>query len=134
VLAFWRSAAVLGAHELGIFAALAAGPDGPDALAARLGLRPDALADLLDALVGLSLLEREGLQYANASVAALFLDPAQPAYLGTFLAMAADAMRTLCDLAAQLREPVAPHADQPVLAARMWADIAAIVRDGFPGD
>ncbi len=56
-MAFWRSAILLGAYELGIFAELAKGPRTADELIRTLGLRDDAVVDMLDALVKLDLLE-----------------------------------------------------------------------------
>jgi hypothetical protein len=131
-LAFWRSAVFLSAHELGVFAALAAGPLTPDMLARRLGLLPDAVSDLLDALVTLGLLERCGSDYRNTDEASLYLDPARPTYIGSWLAMAGAGMRAMTDLAATMRVPTAPRHEQPGLAARMWADVAGILQEAFP--
>jgi hypothetical protein len=131
-LAFWRSAILLSAHELGVFAELAAGPRAPEALVRRLGLLPDAAGDLLDALVTLGLLEHCGTDYRNTCEASLYLDPAKPTYIGRWLAMAGDAMHAMTDLAARLRVPTAQRQEQPGLAARMWADIAGILREAYP--
>lgn len=86
-MAFWQSAVLLSAHELGLFAALATGPRDAGTLGRYLGVSPDAIADLLDALLMLGLVERSEDQYRNAPEARLFLDPAQPSYIGRWLAM-----------------------------------------------
>lgn len=60
--AYWT---VVAAVRLGVFDALAAGPAAVDALAPRLGADPDRLEVLVDALVGLELLTRDGDRYAS---------------------------------------------------------------------
>lgn len=131
--AFWKSAALLSAHELGLFAALAAGPRDAGALGRRLGVRPEAIADLLDALLMLGLVARSDDQYRNAPEARLFLDPAQPTYIGRWLAMASAAMRELADLTASLRavranEVSASEAEPPPLSDQLWTEVAALLR------
>ncbi len=117
-MAFWRSAVLLIANELGLFAELAAGPRGACVLERRLGLLPDATADLLDALVTLGLVEREGGHYRSTLEASLFLDPAKPAYIGPWLAMASAAMREVADLTSRLRAPGSNELGRPLLADR----------------
>ena len=53
-LAFWRSALLLSAHELGLFTELAAGPHDAATLERRLGLRRDASADFLACQLGVA--------------------------------------------------------------------------------
>lgn len=120
-MAFWRSAVLLGAHELGLFAQLAAGPCDAGTLVRQLGLRQDAAADFIEALVMLRLVEQCGEQYRNTPEASLFLDPAQPAYIGQWLAMAGAAMGEMADPTRHLR---AAGAGCPSPTDRMWADIA----------
>jgi hypothetical protein len=127
-MAFWRSAVLLSAHELGLFAELAVGPRDAGTLERRLGLRPDATADLLEALAALGFVERSGATYSNTPEASLFLDPAKPGYIGRWLAMASAAMRELADLTSHLRASNANEQEQPSLANQMWADIAEILR------
>ncbi|GAA0897433.1 methyltransferase [Virgisporangium ochraceum] len=57
--------AAVTAVEVGVFEALGAEPRDADDLAAALGLRPDGLAVLLDTLVAVGYLDREGRRYAN---------------------------------------------------------------------
>jgi hypothetical protein len=127
-MAFWQSAVLLSAHELGLFAQLADGPCDAGTLERRLDLRPDASADFLAALVALGLLERSGESYRNTPEARLFLDPAQPAYIGPWLAMASAALREMADLASHLRAASANEKEHASLADRMWADIADSLR------
>src|SRR5690348_10711279 len=81
-IAFWRSALLLHAHALGIFAALARGSADAAAVSGHLGLRREATSDLLEALEALGFLAREGDRYRNAGDVDRFLDPAKPAYIG----------------------------------------------------
>jgi hypothetical protein len=127
-MAFWRSAVLLSAHELGLFAELAVGPRDAGTLERRLGLLPDATADFLDALVALGLIERRGSHYCNTPEASLFLDPAKPGYLGNCLTMASAAIRELADLTSRLRAAGTNEEAQAPLADQLWADIAEILR------
>jgi hypothetical protein len=86
--ASWGSRALLSAVELGLFTTLAHGPLTAQALAAELGLQPRGTTDWLDALVSLGILERTGDLYANTAATGLFLDRANPSYLGGVLEMA----------------------------------------------
>lgn len=61
------------ATEVGLFAGLADGPLGLDALARRLGLPRYTTRILADALVTMELVEREGDRYRNAPASAAFL-------------------------------------------------------------
>ncbi|HEY8284797.1 MAG TPA: methyltransferase dimerization domain-containing protein [Chloroflexota bacterium] len=131
-LAFWRSVILLSADELGVFAALAVEPRAASTLGRGLGLRHDAVEDFLEALVGLGLIERREKLYHNTREASLYLDSANPAYIGSWLAMARAAMRTMTDLTRQLRTGGTGQPEQPALATQMWADIAEILREGFP--
>jgi hypothetical protein len=132
--AFWRSAVLLSAHELGLFAELAAGPCDADTIERRLGLLPDATADFLDALVALGLVERSGDHYRNTLEARLFLDPAKPAFIGRWLAMASAAMRELADPTRHLRAAGASEKERASQSDRMWADIAEVLRGASTHD
>lgn len=124
--AFWRSALLLHAHELGIFAELARGPRDAAILSSSLGLRPDETVEFLDALVALGMLARSGDSYGNTQDADRFLDPAKPAYVGRWLAMAHATLRQLPDLAGQLQISAGGRRERS-LTDRLWADIAAIL-------
>lgn len=86
---FWASKALLSATGLGLFTELAKGPATAADLAGRLALHPRPAADLLDALVALGLLAREGDGpsglYANTPETGRYLDRAGPAYVGGIL-------------------------------------------------
>ncbi len=89
--AFWSSKVLLTAVEFGVFSELAdrriTGAD----LGERLGLHPRAVSDFFDALVAMRFLEREGegaaARYFNTPATALYLDRAQPRYVGGILVM-----------------------------------------------
>ncbi len=67
--AFRRSKTMFTAVRLGVFDALAAGKQSAEALAAKLGLKEEALRRLLDGCVALGLVEREGREYRNTELA-----------------------------------------------------------------
>src|SRR5690242_10201833 len=96
--AFWRSALLLSAYELGLFAELALGPRDAATLVERLGLRREEFGDFLDALVALDFVEESAGQYRNTPEVGLFLDPARPSYLGHSFAIASAARRAMLDL------------------------------------
>ncbi|WP_131785782.1 methyltransferase [Protofrankia symbiont of Coriaria ruscifolia] len=81
-----RAARILyAADHLDVFSTLAERAATPAELAERLGLRPDATADLLATLAGLGLLERDGPRYRGTPVTDFFLARSSPGYLGGFL-------------------------------------------------
>ena len=86
--AFSTSKTLLSAIEMGVFTALARGPERFDALSARLGLHPRSARDFLDALTALGFLQRTGDTYANTPDTDLFLDRNKPSYVGGILEMA----------------------------------------------
>jgi len=85
--AFWPAKTLLSAVELGVFTALAKGPQRLAALEAALGLHKRASRDFLDALVALGFLTREDGVYSNTPSTDLFLDQAKPSYIGGILEM-----------------------------------------------
>ncbi len=76
--AYRRSKTMFAAVELGIFDALANGPCTVVELAGRLGCNEVALGRLLDALVGLQLLVKADVGYANTPVASAYLTLSSP--------------------------------------------------------
>src|SRR6266850_1862221 len=76
--AFRRSKTLFAAVALGVFDALAAGPRSLEELAASLASSADGLERLLDACVGLKLLDRPGGRYANTPAAAAYLTRSSP--------------------------------------------------------
>ena len=85
-MGFWPSKTLLTAVELGLFTALGTGAGTADELAETLDLRSRAVADFLDGLVALRLLERDGsgaaASYRNTTATAAFLDATSPRYIG----------------------------------------------------
>lgn len=73
IYAFRRSKAMFAALSLGIFDALADGPQSATSLAKSSGAAPEALERLLDACAALKLMRKEGGRYANTPVAQAYL-------------------------------------------------------------
>ena len=88
-LAFRASKAMLSAVELGLFTELGRGPRTVAQLRRSLAVNERAAADLLDALVAMGVLDREGddaqAVYLNTREAGYFLDQRSPAYVGAIL-------------------------------------------------
>jgi predicted transcriptional regulator len=61
------------ANEVGVFTHLAAGPATLEELAQRVGIPRRTLRILVDAMVALGFVERQGERYQNGAVAATFL-------------------------------------------------------------
>ena len=86
-MAFWGSKTLLSAVELEVFTVLAKSPLDADTLQKQLGLHPRSARDFFDALVALSMLNRQDGQYSNTPETDAFLDKAKPSYIGGFLEM-----------------------------------------------
>jgi hypothetical protein len=77
--AFYDSALLFAASDLGVFAALAEAREADSRqLAERLRLDPRGAALVLDGCVAIGLLEKEGALYRNSAEAAAFLVPGKP--------------------------------------------------------
>ena len=90
--AFRRSKTMFAAVSLGVFDALAAGPQSLNGLSEKLHANADALERLLDACVGLQLLERRLDQYSNTSLAAAYLTSTSPCRLTGYINYSNDIM------------------------------------------
>jgi acetylserotonin N-methyltransferase len=90
--AFRCSKVMFAAVSLGIFDALARGPKSLTALARELAANLDALERLLDACVGLQLLDRNGRDYANTPAAATYLCKSSPHRLTGYIHYSNDVM------------------------------------------
>lgn len=88
--AYWASAALLAANDLGIFPALADGPKPLDALASALHADRRGLRILLDACCGLGLLTSTTEGYSLTPASAQYLVPGSAGYLGSAIAWAKD--------------------------------------------
>lgn len=82
---FCDAKALLTAVELGLFSALRDEPATEEQLRARLGLAGRGLADFLNLLVALGLLEYDSGSYRNAAGADRYLVRGEASYLGGFL-------------------------------------------------
>lgn len=86
---FRASKTLASAIELGLFTELGKGPRSVPQLCRALGAEKDTLADLLDGLVTLGFLNREGNNdgalFMNTRESGHFLDRNSPAYLGAVL-------------------------------------------------
>jgi acetylserotonin O-methyltransferase len=90
--AFRCSKAMFAAVSLGVFDALASGPKTLQALALELKANPDALERLLDACVGLQLLDRDGQGYWNTPAASAYLCKNSPHRLTGYINYSNDVM------------------------------------------
>jgi hypothetical protein len=87
-MGFMGAKTLLSAVEMGLFTELARGPEGLEAVQARVGLHPRSARDFLDTLVAFGFLERREGKYANTAETDLFLDKKKPSYIGGILEMA----------------------------------------------
>ena len=91
-MGFWPAKTLLSAVELGVFTALSSKALTARELQHALGLHPRGVADLLDTLVALDMLARDGdgeaARYRNTEETAHFLDRNSSTYMGGFLEMA----------------------------------------------
>jgi acetylserotonin O-methyltransferase len=83
--AFRRSKTMFAAVALGVFDALAAGDRSLEELAGELPASADGLERLLDACVGLALLDRRDGRYANTPAAAAYLTRSSPRRLTGYI-------------------------------------------------
>ena len=79
---WWENKAFMVASRLGLFTALAGGPRDAAAVAAEIGAEPDTTELLLNAMVALGFLTKEGGRFANPPEAALLLVRGSDAYFG----------------------------------------------------
>ena len=90
--AFRCSKAMFTAVSLGVFDALSAGPKPLRILADELKANPDALERLLDACVGLQLLDRDDQGYRNTPVTSTYLCRSSPHRLTGYIHYSSDVM------------------------------------------
>jgi acetylserotonin N-methyltransferase len=83
--AFRRSKVMFAAVSLGIFDALEERPRSSAELAEALSLHPDSLTRLLDAAIGLKLLERRGDRYENTPATSAYLCQRSPSRLTGYI-------------------------------------------------
>ena len=83
--AFWESAALMSAVELGVFTALARGHDTLAELAAEIDIAPLNAERLLTALTAMTLVHRDGDRFRNAEDVQRFLVEDSTAYAGPWM-------------------------------------------------
>ncbi len=108
--AFWRSAALFAACDLGVFNGLAEQPATVSELAERLGASERGVGALLDSCVSLGLLEKEDSAYCNSETAERYLTSNSPDSLLTAMELQAHTFPLWGRLPEAVREgrPVVP--------------------------
>jgi predicted O-methyltransferase YrrM len=86
-LGFCRAQVLFTAHNLGVFAHLAAGAKTSGEIAQRCGSSPRHTEHLLDACAALALVEKRGGEYRNSSLATAFLVESSPDYMGRWVSL-----------------------------------------------
>jgi SAM-dependent methyltransferase len=112
--AYWGSQALLTASRVGLFGALAEGPLEAAALSERLDTKERPTRLLARACVALGLLEEGPSGFRNGPLAAAYLVPGSPAYMGNALRYSDNLYATWGELETALRE------DRPVLAEQTY--------------
>lgn len=130
----WAARALAAGQHLGLFAELGKGPRTAARLAATLGLDPAAARDLLDALLALGWLQREGddaeAVYVGTRTSAHFLDPRSPAFLGELLLAARQPLSGPDDpLLDQALRAGGPGTGDATALPPAWAASRALVRE-----
>ena len=83
-LGYWEAKAFLTACELKLFTLVESGTDTSHHVAQALSIPVRSMRFLLNAMAALGLLEKQGTQYSNTSLAATFLVEGRPLYMGDF--------------------------------------------------
>jgi SAM-dependent methyltransferase len=128
MLAYKQTAVLRAGIELGVFAALAAGPADADVMAVRLGADPRGTRLLLNALAALGLLDVSGDGFVLTGGARTFLVPGEPGYVGDMAKVMAstwewEALTSLPQAVRRGGTVLDQHAETPEY--RYWQDFAA---------
>ncbi len=83
--AFWESAALMSAVELGVFTAIAQGHNTISSVAAATDITPINAERLLTALTAMTLIHRQGETFSNAQDVQRFLVEGEPGYAGPWM-------------------------------------------------
>jgi O-methyltransferase domain/Dimerisation domain len=107
----FRPAALLAALQLELFNALGNSAMTGEELAAAIGVQPRRLLPVLNVLLLIGLLRREGERYANSEEAAHYLVKGKPSYIGGIHELYADLHRAVLSTADSIRtdRPAAEH-------------------------
>lgn len=108
--AYWNSQVLFTANRLNLFKQLSQTPRTVDEIAAELGTQVRPTRFLLNACVGLGLLEKEQERYSNNPLTETFLVPGRPTFMGNAIAYSHDLYTTWGKLEQCLFE------DKPMLA------------------
>jgi SAM-dependent methyltransferase len=103
--AFWESAALFSAVELGIFTAIARGSDTIDAVARSVGVEAVNAERLLTALAAMTLVERRGDRFCNAPDVERFLVEGAASYAGPWMLFGKPRWAAWGELTEHLRLP-----------------------------
>jgi len=104
-------AALLAGLQLELFSALGDSAMTGEQLAVAMGVKPRRLLPILNVLVLMGLLRREGERYANSAEAAHYLVKGKPSYIGVIHELYADLYRAVLSTADSIRtdRPAAEH-------------------------
>lgn len=104
--AFWESAALMSAVELGVFTALAAGHNTIERAAQAMEIEAINAERLLVALTAMDLLERDGPVFSNTVDVERFLVEGLPSYAGPWMLFGKPRWQGWGELTERLRTPV----------------------------
>lgn len=82
---YWEAKIFLTSVKLDLYTPLASGPKKGAEIASAIQADPENLERLLDSLVAIGLIKREGMRYANTPVVAEFLVKTSPFYMGELM-------------------------------------------------
>jgi hypothetical protein len=103
--AFWESAALMSAIELGVFTALAEGHNTIEAAASAMSIEPINAERLLVAITAMELVVRDGETFTNAPDVDRFLVAGQPSYAGPWMLFGKPRWQDWGELTERLRAP-----------------------------
>ena len=115
--AYWGSATLIAASELGLFTALAEGAATSDEIAAQLSLDPVATDALLAGCVSLELVQKTDQGFINEPLAETFLVEGKPGYLGPALSYNGDVYPLWGNLARVIQQGCPPRSPDAYLGA-----------------
>lgn len=104
--AFWESAALMSAVELGVFSAIAKGDNTIEQVAAAVSIEPVNAERLLVVLAAMELLTRTGDEFTNAADVARFLVEGEPSYAGPWMLFGKPRWQGWGELTQRLQTPV----------------------------
>ncbi|NKB97070.1 MAG: hypothetical protein GKR90_01025 [Pseudomonadales bacterium] len=104
--AFWESAALMSAVELGVFTVLASGNNTIETAANAMGIEAINAERLLVALTAMDLVTRDGKTFSNAPDVDRFLVEGQPSYAGPWMLFGKPRWQGWGELTERLKTPV----------------------------